>query len=59
MKYNIPMNNVSYKEYLSSNLEGMTKNFSVKTYKLAGQEEWGGFERGRDVRVQIQWKKHQ
>lgn len=48
--------NVSYQEYLTTSLEGLSKNFSVKTYKLAGQEQWMGFERGKDVRIQIQWK---
>ena len=50
------INNLSYKDYITVGLEGLSKNFTVKTYKLAGQEEWKGFERGRDVRVQIQWK---
>ena len=50
------INNLSYKDYIITGLEGLSKNFTVKTYKLAGQEEWQGFERGRDVRVQIQWK---
>jgi hypothetical protein len=50
------INNLSYKDYITVGLEGLSKNFTVKTYKLAGQEEWMGFERGRDVRVQIQWK---
>jgi len=50
------MNNISYKEYLINGLESLSKNFTVKTYKLACQEEWKGFERGRDVRIQIQWK---
>ena len=50
------INNSSYQEYLISGLDGLSKNFIVKTYKLACQEEWMGFERGRDIRVQIQWK---
>ena len=50
------LNNSSYKEYLVIGLEGLAKNFSVKEYKLACQEEWTGFERGRDLRIQIQWK---
>ena len=50
------MNNSSYKEYMTYGLETLSKNFSVKTYKLATQEEWKGFERGRDVRIQIRWK---
>jgi len=50
------VSNASYQEYLTSVLEGYSKNFIVKTYKLACQEEWMGFERGKDIRVQIQWK---
>ena len=49
-------NNVSYKDYLISSLESLSKNFTVKSYKLASQEEWYGFERGVDLRIQIQWK---
>tara|TARA_Y100000310_G_C20647548_1_gene797488 strand:+ start:122 stop:502 length:381 start_codon:yes stop_codon:yes gene_type:complete len=57
--YNITMtkmNSSSYEKYLIDQLESISKNFSVKTYKLANQEEWGGFERGKDIRVQIRWK---
>ena len=56
--YNMTMkhNNVSYKDYLTSGLESMSKHFTVKTYKLASQEEWWGFQRGTDLRIQIQWK---
>lgn len=50
------LNNESYETYLKNELDGLSKNFSMKSYKLACQEEWMGFERGRDVRVQIQWK---
>ena len=50
------MNNMSYKEYITNGLESLSKNFTVKTYKLACQEEWKGFERGKDLRIQIQWK---
>tara|TARA_Y100000310_G_scaffold344041_1_gene454739 strand:+ start:25548 stop:25934 length:387 start_codon:yes stop_codon:yes gene_type:complete len=50
------MNNSSYKEYLTEGLESLSKHFSVKTYKLAPQEEWTGFERGKDLRIQIRWK---
>ena len=34
----------------------LSSNFSIKTYKLANQEEWKGFERGKDLRIQICWK---
>jgi len=50
------MNNLSYKDYITTGLESLSKNFTVKTYKLACQEDWKGFERGKDLRVQIQWK---
>ena len=50
------MNNLSYQEYLTEGLESLSKHFSVKTYKLAPKEEWRGFERGKDLRVQIRWK---
>jgi len=58
MVYNMTMkyNNLSYETYLKNELEGLSKNFSMKSYKLASQEEWQGFERGKDIRVQIQWK---
>ena len=50
------LNNQSYESYMKGELEGLSKHFSIKSYKLATQEEWRGFERGKDVRVQIQWK---
>jgi len=49
-------NNLSYETYLKNELDGLSKNFLVKSYKLASQEEWQGFERGKDIRVQIQWQ---
>ena len=51
------MNNSSYSDYLTNGLESLSKNFNIKTYKLASQEEWLGFERGRDLRIQIRWNK--
>lgn len=50
------LSNASYEEYLKDQLMMLSSNFSLKSYKLACQEEWMGFERGRDVRIQIQWK---
>ena len=50
------VSNASYQEYLTSVLEGYSKNSIVKTYKLACQEERMGFERGKDIRIKIQWK---
>jgi hypothetical protein len=49
------MNNSSYKDYLTYGLESLSKKFNIKAYKLASQEEWMGFERGRDLRIQIRW----
>jgi len=34
----------------------MSSNFSLRTYKTANQEDWIGFERGKDLRIQICWK---
>ena len=48
---------MSYESYMKSALEIMSKNFSVRTYKLAPQEEYPRFERGTDLRVQIWWKR--
>jgi len=60
MVYNVVMknimNNSSYKDYITNGLESLSKNFTVKTYKLANQEEWHAFERNKDIRVQICWK---
>tara|TARA_Y100000034_G_C6803803_1_gene360741 strand:+ start:123 stop:506 length:384 start_codon:yes stop_codon:yes gene_type:complete len=50
------INNISYEKYLTDSIESFSKNFGIKSYKLASQEEWMGFERGRDLRIQIQWK---
>tara|TARA_Y100000310_G_C20492278_1_gene719826 strand:- start:230 stop:607 length:378 start_codon:yes stop_codon:yes gene_type:complete len=50
------MNNLSYEKYLQHGLESISKNFNIKTYKLASQQDYAGFERGRDLRIQIRWK---
>ena len=50
------MNNSSYEQYIINGLEALSSNFNIKTYKLANQEEWPGFERGKDIRIQIRWK---
>ena len=34
----------------------LSKNFKVKTYKRANEDEWGGFSKGEEFRIQIQWK---
>jgi|15BtaG_2_1085339.scaffolds.fasta_scaffold08250_2 hypothetical protein len=53
---NFKTSSVSYEEYMKNELDFISKNFSVKTYKTAGDEKWEGFERGIDLRIQIQWK---
>tara|TARA_Y100000034_G_scaffold37540_1_gene46143 strand:+ start:768 stop:1166 length:399 start_codon:yes stop_codon:yes gene_type:complete len=50
------LSNSSYENYMKDQLQLLSSKFSLKTYKTAHQEEWTGFERGKDVRVQIQWK---
>ena len=35
----------------------LSSNFSIKAYKRANDEDWKGFEKGKDLRIQIQWKK--
>ena len=50
------LSNSSYETYMKDHLQLMSNNFSLKTYKTAHQEEWMGFERGKDLRIQIQWK---
>jgi len=51
------LSNSSYETYMKDQLQVMSPNFSIKIYKTAHQEEWRGFERGKDFRIQIQWKK--
>jgi len=35
----------------------LSKHFVVKSYKRANSDDWPAFEKGRDIRIQIQWKK--
>ena len=49
------MSNVSYENYMKDQLNLLSSNFSLKTYKTANQEDWNGFERGKDLRIQICW----
>ena len=49
--------NASYADYLKDQLMVLSSNFSIKAYKRANEEDWIGFEKGRDLRIQIQWKK--
>lgn len=41
---------------MKNQLQSMSNNFSLKAYKTANQEYWYGFERGKDLRIQICWK---
>jgi len=50
------LSNSSYETYMKDQLQVLSTNFSLKTYKTAHQEDWMGFERGKDLRIQIQWK---
>ena len=47
---------MSYEKYLKSGLEIISKNFSIRTYKLAPKDEYPHFERGKDLRVRVFWK---
>ena len=48
---------MSYEKYIKAGLEIISKNLSVRTYKLAPRMDYPMFERGKDLRVQIYWKK--
>jgi hypothetical protein len=50
-------NSSSYEEYLKDQLSILSPNFAVKAYKRANEDEWGGFIKGKDLRIQIQFKK--
>tara|TARA_Y100001963_G_scaffold146476_1_gene221483 strand:- start:1766 stop:2281 length:516 start_codon:yes stop_codon:yes gene_type:complete len=54
LNLNSPM---SYEKYLKHGLETLSKHFSIRTYKLAPKDEYPQFIRGKDLRVQIYWKK--
>ena len=49
--------NSSYEEHVKNELSLLSSNFIVKTYKRADVDEWPVFEKGKDVRIQIQWNK--
>lgn len=60
VKWNSGVNNkshMSYEKYIKAGLENISKNLSVRTYKLAPKMDYPMFERGKDLRVQIYWKK--
>tara|TARA_R100000458_G_C8221645_1_gene205815 strand:- start:360 stop:698 length:339 start_codon:yes stop_codon:yes gene_type:complete len=48
---------MSYEKYLKTALELISPNLSVRTYKLAPKSDYPIFERGKDLRVHIYWKK--
>jgi len=54
---NSKLSNASYEEYVKDQLMLLSSNFVVKSYKRANDDDWPVFERGRDVRIQVQWKK--
>jgi hypothetical protein len=35
----------------------LSSNFIIKSYKRSNIDDWPAFEKGRDVRIQVQWKK--
>jgi len=49
--------NMSYEKYLKMALSMLSPHLSVRTYKLAPASDYPMFERGRDLRVQVYWKK--
>ena len=52
------LSNASYEEYLKYQLMILSPHFSIKSYKRANEKDWLGFEKGKDLRIQIQWKKN-
>lgn len=46
----------SYEQYMKDQLEMLSKNFVIKTYKRAGSEKWDRFENGIDLRIRVQWE---
>lgn len=51
-----PKSSMSYEKYVKANLEIISKNLSVRVYKLAPKDEYPAFERGKDLRVGFFWK---
>jgi len=49
--------NMSYEKYLKMALSMLSPHLSVRTYKLAPKNDYPCFERGKDLRVQVYWKK--
>ena len=52
-----PTSNMSYEKYLKMALSMISPHLTVRTYKLAPASDYPMFERGKDLRVQIYWKK--
>ena len=48
---------MSYEKYLKMALSMLSPHLTVRTYKLAPKNEYPFFERGKDLRVQVYWKK--
>ena len=51
------LNNSSYFDYMKHQLALLSSGFVVKVYKRADLNDWRGFLRGQDFRIQIQFKK--
>ena len=51
------ISSMSYEKYLNAGLCVISPHLSVRVYKLANKEDYPMFERGRDIRVQVYWKK--
>ena len=49
--------NLSYEQYLKAGLNNISPNLSVRVYKLAPKSDYGMFQRGKDLRVNIFWNK--
>lgn len=48
---------MSYEDYMKAALEIMSKRFQIRTYKLANEDDYPGFLRGRDLRIQVWFDK--
>tara|TARA_R100000008_G_C3529453_1_gene138438 strand:- start:197 stop:613 length:417 start_codon:yes stop_codon:yes gene_type:complete len=48
----------SYEKYMKDQLALLSPNLVIKEYKLAPKEDYPTFERGKDMRIQIRWKKN-
>ena len=48
---------MSYEAYIKAALEIMSGRFQIRTYKLATGEDYPGFIRGKDLRIQVWFDK--